>query len=140
MPLISSHVWTMGPRAGGVIWESSGTFRRLSLLKEVCYWEKVLRLYFLVTHSFSPSWEWLQCDHKRNSPWYIIINKLKVQSTEQERTLKALRKKDQITYKTRPIRRIPDFSMETRIARRAWMNVLQTLRNTDASPDYYHVP
>lgn len=82
MPLISSHVSTMGPRAGGVIWESCGTFRRLSLLKEVGYWEKVLRLYILVTCSFCPSWECLQCDQNRSSPWYIIIKKLNVQRTE----------------------------------------------------------
>jgi hypothetical protein len=45
-----------------------------------------------------------------------------------ERILKAVREKCQGTYKGRPIRIIPDFSLETMKARRSWAEVIQTLR------------
>ena len=45
-----------------------------------------------------------------------------------ERILKAVREKGQVTYKGRPIRIIPDFSPETKKARRSWTDVIQTLR------------
>lgn len=41
------------------------------------------------------------------------IKKLNVQNTEQERILKAVRRKDQVPYKTRSTRTIPDFLKET---------------------------
>jgi hypothetical protein len=56
-------------------------------------------------------------DQKKCSP-HIIIKTLNTQS--KERILKAARKKDQITYKGRPIRITPDSSTETMKARRAW--------------------
>jgi hypothetical protein len=56
-------------------------------------------------------------DQKRNSSLHIII-----------RTTKAVREKGQITYKSRPIRIIPDMSQETMKARRSWTDVMQTLR------------
>jgi hypothetical protein len=45
-----------------------------------------------------------------------------------ERILKEVRKKGQVTYKGRPIRIIPDFSLETMKTRRSWADVIQTLR------------
>ena len=45
-----------------------------------------------------------------------------------ERILKAARENDQVTYKGRPIRIIPDFSTEIIKARRALSEVMQTIR------------
>jgi hypothetical protein len=56
------------------------------------------------------------------------------------RILKALREKGQVTYKGKPIRITPDFSLETMKARRAWTVVIQTLRELNASPGYYTCP
>ena len=50
-----------------------------------------------------------------------------------ERILRAVREKGQVTYKGRPIRITPDFSPETMKARRSWADLMQTLRNTNAS-------
>ena len=55
-------------------------------------------------------------DKKRNSSRYIIIRTTNALS--KVRILKAVREKDQITYKGRPIRITPDFSPETMKARR----------------------
>ena len=65
-------------------------------------------------------------DQKRKSSHHIIIKTLNAQN--KERILKAAREKCQITYKGRPIRIMPDFSTETMKARRAWADVIQTLR------------
>jgi hypothetical protein len=56
-------------------------------------------------------------DQKRNSSCHIIFKTPNAQN--KERTLKAVRKKGQVTYKGRPIRITPDFSSETMKARRA---------------------
>lgn len=51
------------------------------------------------------------------------------QSTKfSEQILKAARGKDQVTYKGRPIRVTPNFSVETLRATRASMNVMQDLK------------
>jgi hypothetical protein len=42
--------------------------------------------------------------------------------------LKAVREKDQVTYKGRPIRTTPELSLESMKPRRSWMDVIQTLR------------
>jgi hypothetical protein len=54
---------------------------------------------------------------KRKSSGHIIIKTLDIQN--KERILKAAREKGQVTYKSRPIRIILDFSMETLKPRRA---------------------
>ena len=48
--------------------------------------------------------------------------------------LKAVRKKGQVTYKGRLIRITPDFSPETMKARRAWTDVIHTLREHKCQP------
>ena len=53
-----------------------------------------------------------------------------------EKILKAVRKKGQLPYKGRPIRIIPNFSKEILKARRAWADVLQTIREHGDSLDY----
>ena len=65
-------------------------------------------------------------DQKRKSSHHIIIKTPNVQN--KERLLKAVREKGQVTYKCRPIRITSDFSTETLKARRAWTEVMQTLR------------
>ena len=56
--------------------------------------------------------------------------------TEQIKNIKSFKgkKTQQVTYKGIPIRIIPDFSMETLKARRAWTDVLQTLRDHTSQP------
>ena len=56
-------------------------------------------------------------DPKRNTPRHIIITLPKIK--DKERTLKAAREKDTVTYKGVPIRLSADLSKETLQARRA---------------------
>ena len=56
----------------------------------------------------------------------MIIKTLKTQN--KERILKAVRGKGQVTYKCRPIRLTPDFSIETLKARRPWTDVIDPKR------------
>ena len=65
-------------------------------------------------------------DQKRNSSHHIIIKT--PNALNKERILKAVREKDQVTYKGRPITITPEFSPETMKARRHWTDVIQTLR------------
>ena len=71
-------------------------------------------------------------DQKRNSSRHIIVRT--TNALNKERMLKAVREKDQVTYKGRPIRITPDFSPETMKARRAWTGVIQTLREHKFQP------
>jgi hypothetical protein len=71
-------------------------------------------------------------DQKRNSFCHIIVKTPNAQN--KERLLKAVREKGQVTYKGRPIRVTPDFSPETMKARRAWKDLIQTLREQKCQP------
>ena len=71
-------------------------------------------------------------DQKRNSSGHIIIRTSN--AINKDRILKAVREKGQVTYKGRPIRITPDFSPETMKARRAWTDVIQTLREHKFQP------
>ena len=51
-----------------------------------------------------------------------------------ERILRVAKEKGQVTYKGRPIRITPDFSVETMKARRSWSSVMQTLRDHGCQP------
>ena len=55
---------------------------------------------------------------KRPTARHIIIKMAKFQ--DKEKTLKAARKKQEVTYKGAPIRLATDFSMEMLQARREW--------------------
>jgi hypothetical protein len=48
--------------------------------------------------------------------------------------LKAVREKNQITYKSKPIKITADFSTETLKARRAWSEVFGALKENDFNP------
>ena len=71
-------------------------------------------------------------DQKRNSSCHIIIKTPNVQN--EERILKAVREKGQVTHKCRPIRNTPDFSQETITARRSWTDVIRILREHKCQP------
>ncbi|KAL6035562.1 hypothetical protein STEG23_031936 [Scotinomys teguina] len=66
-------------------------------------------------------------DPQKKSSHHIIIKTLNIQN--KERILRAAKEKGQLTYKGRPIRITPDFSMETLQARRSWSDIIQTLRD-----------
>jgi hypothetical protein len=71
-------------------------------------------------------------DQNRTTPWHIII---KTTSTgTQERILKAVREKKQITYKGKLIKITAGFSTETLKARRAWGEVFQALNENNFNP------
>jgi hypothetical protein len=52
-----------------------------------------------------------------------------------ERILKAVKEKDQVTYKGSPIRITP----ETRKARRSWTDVMQTVREHKCQPSLLYL-
>jgi hypothetical protein len=59
---------------------------------------------------------------------HLAHNNQNAKSTEQ-RILKEVKEKCQVTYKDRPIRNTPDFSIETVKTRKAWTDILQPLKN-----------
>ena len=71
-------------------------------------------------------------DQKRNYSRNIIIRT--TNGLNKERILKGVRGKSQVTYKGRSIKSTPDFSPETMKARRAWTDVIQTLREHKCQP------
>ncbi|KAL6084830.1 hypothetical protein STEG23_032879 [Scotinomys teguina] len=71
-------------------------------------------------------------DPQKKSSRHIIIKTLNIQN--KERILRAAKEKGQLTYKGRPIRITPDFSMETLQARRSWSDIIQTLRDHGCQP------
>jgi hypothetical protein len=75
-------------------------------------------------------------DQNRTTPRYIII---KTTSTEtQERILKALRQKKQITYKGKPIKITADFSTETLKARRVWGEIFWPQNENNFNPRIFY--
>ena len=65
----------------------------------------------------------LQIDWTRkNSSQHIIIRT--TNALNKDRILKAVREKDQVTYKGRPIRITPNFSPETIKASRYWADIM----------------
>ena len=71
-------------------------------------------------------------DQKRNSSRHIIIRT--TNALNKDKILKAVRENGQVTYKGKPIRITPNFSPETMKARRAWTDVIQTLREHKLQP------
>ena len=66
-------------------------------------------------------------DAKRPTPRCIIIKRPKVK--DKEKTLKAAREKQLVTYKGGPIRLSADFSAETLQARRDWQEIFKVIKN-----------
>jgi hypothetical protein len=71
-------------------------------------------------------------DQKRNSSRHIIIRT--TNALNKDRILKAVSKKDQVTYKGRPIRITPDFSPKPEDPGQM---LYRSKENTNASPGYY---
>ena len=53
---------------------------------------------------------------------------------DKERTLKAARKKQRVTYEGVPMRLSADFSKETLQARRGWKEVFKVMKGKDLHP------
>ena len=68
-------------------------------------------------------------DPNRNTPRHIIIKLPKIK--DKERILKAVRRKERVTYKGVPIRLSANFSKETLQARRGWKEVFEVMRAKD---------
>jgi hypothetical protein len=73
-------------------------------------------------------------DQNRSSPRHIIIKTISTEN--RERILKAVREKNQITYKGKPIKITADFTRKTLKARRAWREVFQALNENNFNPRY----
>ena len=71
-------------------------------------------------------------DPRRNTPRHIIITLPKIQ--DKEKTLKAAREKETVTYKGVPVRLSADFSKETLQARRDWQKVFKVMKSKDLYP------
>ena len=69
---------------------------------------------------------------KRPTATHNMIKMAKFQ--DKERILKAVREKQQVTYKGAPIRLATDFSMETLQARREWQKIFQVMRTRGLQP------
>ena len=65
-------------------------------------------------------------DQKRNSSRQVIIKT--TNALNKDRILNAVREIGLVTYKGRPIRIIPDFSLENMKTRRSWADSIHTLR------------
>ena len=71
-------------------------------------------------------------NENERSPRRIIIKTPNIQN--KEKILRAANEKGQVTYKGKPIRITPDFSMETLKARRSWIDILPILRDHGCQP------
>ena len=69
---------------------------------------------------------------KRTTSRHIIIKMAKFH--DKDRILKAIREKQEVTYKGAPIGLATDFSMETLQARREWQKIFQVMRTRGLQP------
>ena len=69
---------------------------------------------------------------RRNTPRHILIKLTKTK--HKERTLKAAREKQQVTYKGNPIGLTADLSAETLQARREWQDIFKVLKGENLQP------
>ena len=69
---------------------------------------------------------------RKNTPRHILIKLTKIKF--KEKILKAVREKQNITYKGIPIRLSADFSVETLQARREWQDILKVMKEKNLQP------
>ena len=69
---------------------------------------------------------------KRYMPRHILIKLIKTK--HKERTVKAAREKQQVTYKGNPIRLTTDLSEEALQARREWQDIFKVLKGKNLQP------
>ena len=67
-----------------------------------------------------------------NTPRHILIKLTKTK--HKERILKAVREKQQVAYKGKPVHWTADLSAETLQARREWQDILNVLKGNDLQP------
>ena len=73
---------------------------------------------------------------RRNMPRHILIKLSKIKY--KEKTLKAAREKQQITYKGIPIRLTADLSADTLQARREWQDIFKVMKGKTVQPRLLH--
>ena len=71
-------------------------------------------------------------DPRKHTPRHIVITLPKIK--DKERILKAVRKKETVTYKGVPIKPSADFSKETLQARRGWKKVFKIMKGKNLYP------
>ena len=69
---------------------------------------------------------------RRNMPRYILIRL--IETKHKERTLKAAREKQRVTYKGNAICLTADLSAETLKARREWHDIFKVLKGKNLQP------
>ena len=69
---------------------------------------------------------------RRNMPRYILVKLVKTK--HKERILKAVREKQQVTYKGNPICFTADLSAENLQTRREWQNIFKVLKGKNLQP------
>ena len=74
-------------------------------------------------------------DPRKHTPRHFIITFPKIK--DKERSLKAARGKETVTYKGVPIRQSADFSKKTFQARRGWKG-FKVMKNKDLHPRLLH--
>ena len=75
-------------------------------------------------------------DPKRTTPRHIIVKLPKMK--DKERSLKAARGKETVTYKGVTIRLSADFSKEAFLARRGWKEVFKVMKGKDLHPRLFY--
>ena len=74
-------------------------------------------------------------DPRKHTPMHIIITLPKI---EDEKTLKAARGRETLTYRGVPIKLSDDFSKETLQARRGWKEVFKVMKGRDLHPGFLY--
>jgi len=74
---------------------------------------------------------------RRNMPRHILIKLTKTK--HKERILKAMREKQQVTYKGNPIHLTADLSTETLQARREWQDIFKVLKGKNLQPSLLYL-
>ena len=69
---------------------------------------------------------------KKNMQRHILIKLTKIKGTE--KILKATREKQQVTYKSNPIRLSARFSAEILQARRGWHDIFKVMKGENLQP------
>ena len=69
-------------------------------------------------------------------PRHILIKLTKTK--HKERILKAMREKQQVTYKGNPIHLTADLSTETLQARREWQDIFKVLKGKNLQPRFLY--
>ena len=69
---------------------------------------------------------------RKNTPGHILIKLTKIK--DKDKILKAAREKKQLTYNGTPIILLADFSAETLQARRAWHDILNSMKGKNLQP------